>query len=128
MVSSCLYSASAMFAKISLLVFFYRIFYPSRLAKICIWGGIGVLALYYTVTIIVAVALIHPRPGEGGWASPQVADERGSQLPGALLAQGIINAVTDFYVLAIPLSMVSQLQLPLLKKIGVSCIFLTGLM
>ncbi|EHK97602.1 hypothetical protein M7I_6612 [Glarea lozoyensis 74030] len=41
--------------------------------------------------------------------------------------QGIVGIVTDFYILLIPLWFVSGLRLPLGRKIGVSAIFLSGL-
>jgi len=46
----------------------------------------------------------------------------------SLLAQGIFNTMSDFYVLAIPLHMVWGLNLPLHRKVGVSAIFLAGLL
>jgi hypothetical protein len=46
--------------------------------------------------------LIQPRPGEGGWSSPRVAEGRDQMLPGALLAQGIINVATIFTCLLFP--------------------------
>ncbi|KAK7962962.1 uncharacterized protein PG986_003787 [Apiospora aurea] len=42
--------------------------------------------------------------------------------------QGFFSAFSDIYVLVIPIVVVSGLQLPLKKKIGLTGIFLTGLM
>ncbi|KAJ0106888.1 hypothetical protein J7T55_014964 [Diaporthe amygdali] len=43
-------------------------------------------------------------------------------------AQGLFGAVTDLYVLTIPISSVLALHLPKKRKIGVLGIFLTGLL
>ena len=45
----------------------------------------------------------------------------------ALIVVGaIINLVSDVVMLLIPLFCISSLNLPLRKKIGVSCVFATG--
>ncbi|RYP56099.1 hypothetical protein DL771_012162 [Monosporascus sp. 5C6A] len=68
-----------------------------------------------------------PRPGDGGWGSRE-ANTRAARPSGQLLAAvGVGGTVTDFYVLLIPLYFVSKIILPLNKKIGVGCLFLTGL-
>lgn len=43
-------------------------------------------------------------------------------------AQGVFGALTDFYTLAIPLTLVLRLQLSPARKAGIFGIFLTGLL
>ena len=43
------------------------------------------------------------------------------------VVSGIINVMTDFYVLILPIAMVWSLQLTTRRKIGVIAIFLAGL-
>lgn len=42
------------------------------------------------------------------------------------IATAAINVVDDFYILLIPLSAVSNLQLPPMRKLGLLAIFFTG--
>ena len=44
------------------------------------------------------------------------------------IIQGVINVVTDSYVLALPVAMVLGLQMTPKRKVGISAIFLTGLL
>ncbi len=44
------------------------------------------------------------------------------------VVQGAVNVWSDLYILRLPIPGVWQLQLPLGKKIGVSAMFLTGLL
>jgi hypothetical protein len=93
-----------------------------------IWAGIAVIALFYVIVTIVAMVYIIPRPGDGGWGSME-ANMRAAKPAGQLLAAvGVGGTLTDFYVLLVPLYFVSKISMPLDKKIGVGCIFLTGLM
>lgn len=93
-----------------------------------ILAGIAVINLFYLSCLVGALILCVPRQGDGGWTS-QASQTRcawpDSQLS---LAQGIFSTLSDFYVLAIPLHMVWGLNLPLRRKVGVSAIFLTGLL
>ena len=67
-----------------------------------------------------------PRKGESIFAilfKPRV--RTGIQLAITLSA---INIVTDFYILFLPIPAVWRLQAPLGKKIGISAVFLTGIL
>lgn len=44
------------------------------------------------------------------------------------IGTGVVNLVSDLYLILIPLPAVWSLQMPLQKKISVSAMFLTGLM
>jgi len=69
-----------------------------------------------------------PRKGESGWLSP-AAQYRCSQPELELsAAQGVFSTISDFYVLFIPIQLISGLQMPIGRKVGVIGIFLTGLM
>lgn len=43
-----------------------------------------------------------------------------------LVSGGVINVVSDFGILLTPLVLISRLQMPRAKKIGVSAVFTTG--
>lgn len=124
----CLYALAAIFVKCTLLVLYLRIFRPIGRAVYMIWSGIVVIILFYVICIVYSAVQCLPRRGGSGWlgryaqhACPQ------SQLE-LSAAQGIFSTISDFYVLFIPIQLVSGLQMPVGRKIGVIGIFLTGLM
>lgn len=43
-----------------------------------------------------------------------------------LITGGVVNVVTDWVMVLIPLFWIGRLQMPLLKKIGVLAVFATG--
>ena len=44
------------------------------------------------------------------------------------VAQAVFSAVSDIYLLVIPIRSIFQLKLPMERKIGVSAIFMIGIM
>ena len=44
------------------------------------------------------------------------------------VVQGLLNLITDLYVLILPLGMVMRLQLTAKRKLGLATIFLAGIM
>lgn len=57
-----------------------------------------------------------------------LASPRCTQTRQLVLALGIINVISDLYLIALPLPAVWALQMPLRRKIGVAAMILTGLM
>ncbi|OCL10074.1 hypothetical protein AOQ84DRAFT_290010, partial [Glonium stellatum] len=123
----CLYAICATLVKCTLLVLYLRIFRPSRRAQIMIWAGIVVIIVFYVCCIIVNTALCVPHSGDGGWLSAKSQSRCSQPELNLSVTQGVFSAVSDFYVLCIPLQLVLGLRLPKMRKIGVSSIFLTGL-
>ncbi|CAI6334291.1 unnamed protein product [Periconia digitata] len=126
-VYNCIYSASCIFVKCALLVHYLRIFKPSFRARLMIWIGIVVVILAYLGTGFSCLALCFMGKRMVG-GSPGVKKQ---MTVGAIydttLAQGIMNVVTDFYCLIIPLHLVIRLRLPLGQKLRVALVFLVGL-
>ncbi|KAI1152776.1 hypothetical protein F4825DRAFT_450196 [Nemania diffusa] len=91
------------------------------------FGIISILVSYLVLTASLLYYLL-PHEGDGGWGSPANTRREGDPSRIIDFTQGIFSAVSDYYVLTIPIFVVAQLQSPLSRKIGVSCIFLTGLM
>lgn len=121
-----LYGPTVLFAKMSILLLYLRIFSPDRWTRLFIYLGIGVIFIYYTVTASVLVGLCIPRKGEN-WPRALLSSRcRDSMV--ITYVQGVFNIVSDFYVLVLPLPVVWKLQLPLRKKIAVSAIFMAGLL
>ena len=97
------------FTKLALLLFYHRIFYPDKKTRYAIWLGVVVSFLAYLIIMILFISI--------------------SDLHTKLVlsrAIGVVNVVTDFYTLTIPIVAVSRLQMSRSRKIGVSAVFLTG--
>lgn len=133
-VAVCMYAISSMFTKCTLLAFYLRVFQPNRTARIMAWAGIITIVLFYVVSIIYLLVQCVPVDQELPGLDPTKWEERarnnrcGRRSIDVSAAQGIVGAVTDLYVLAIPISSVLALRLQKKRKIGVLGIFLTGLL
>lgn len=129
-----MYAVSSMFTKCTLLAFYLRVFQPNRTARIMAWAGIITIVLFYVVSIIYLLVQCVPVDQELPGLDPTKWEERarnnrcGRRSIDVSAAQGIVGAVTDLYVLAIPISSVLALRLQKKRKIGVLGIFLTGLL
>ncbi|KAI3401887.1 hypothetical protein diail_6446 [Diaporthe ilicicola] len=133
LVSIILYSIAAVFVKTTLLVFYLRIFRPNNRANTLAWTGIVVIVVFYLITIIILLVNCIPvdqqvpGPDPTKWAAKK-NNRCGQPNLDISAAQGIFSAVTDLYVLTIPISSVLALQLQTKRKLGVLAIFLTGLL
>ncbi|KAI1084718.1 hypothetical protein F5B20DRAFT_218899 [Whalleya microplaca] len=144
LVTTSLYFVASSLLKTALLIFYLRIFRPSKRARTLICASIGVIIPCYVIGFAVNVAKIAPNiqrttfpdtttitnttqisadyastPVQNGCATPQVK---------LSAAMGVFSMVTDFYVLAIPVILVPKVQLPPTRKFGVCAILLTGLL
>lgn len=105
---------------------YLRIFSPSLRTRYLIYFGIPFLGLFYTACLLVEVISCTPRSGET-WLEATSSKRCNTDLTlGYVMAA--FNVTSDFYLLAIPIPVVWKLQLPLRKKIGVSAVFMTGLL
>lgn len=109
------------FVKISILLLYFRIFSVNRTMRILIHVGIYIQIVFYLAYV-------------GTYAALNVICVSATSLSKPLCistwiiveVQGSINVVTDFYILALPVIMVSQLQLTFRRKLGVIAVFMTG--
>ncbi len=118
---------AAIFVKLTLFYLYLRLFKPNRLTRYLVQGGIITVVLFYLAVNAAYVGLFVPRPGDGGLLS-RASQARLLKHHDVAIAQGVFSAVSDFYMLAIPLQLVWQLHMSTSKKIGVSAVFMTGLM
>ncbi|KAM7188788.1 hypothetical protein V8F33_010451 [Rhypophila sp. PSN 637] len=127
LVTQITFPLSAASVKVSLLVLYLRIFRPVNAARYIILTGTALISVFYITLVIVAIVVTVPKPGAaGGWLfSVYFALPHTRALSGAA---GIFGAITDFFVLAIPMSLVVPLRLATRKKIGIVAIFLAGLL
>ncbi|KAK3994297.1 hypothetical protein QBC44DRAFT_286525 [Cladorrhinum sp. PSN332] len=129
---ACLYTVSSMFFKCSLLVFYLRLFNISRTARIMIWGGIVFIVAGELSFLIVKIVLCNPSHWPSGdnvieFLIAQNTSTCTGPTGMATVAEGSFSLLTDIYVMAVPVRMVSSLMLPLRRKIGMCCVFLIGI-
>lgn len=110
--------------KLSILLLFLRIFVPNGkgatyyIIHILIWLNL----CFYIANVPIEIWPCIPR--EKLW-KPSVPG-RCLDNERVFVAGGAINVVSDFAILLLPVVLISRLQMPLKKKIGVSAIFATG--
>ena len=96
--------------KMSLLLLYLRIFSPDKVTRYLIYVGmtfcIGAYITIMFVTIFTNVII----------------------LIAANKTLGVVNFTSDVYILFVPLTVVSKLQLSTKKKIGFMMVFMTGIM
>ncbi|KAK3323192.1 hypothetical protein B0T19DRAFT_199336 [Cercophora scortea] len=120
-----MYASCAMLVKVSLLVLYLRIFHPVYVVNRAIYACIGLVSVFYLVSIIYDAVKCTPAPGsQGGYFLAALYCA-----PSALeisVALGVFGLVSDVVILLIPMSLVLPMNLPRRKKIAVTCTFLTG--
>jgi hypothetical protein len=127
MALTIIYSLTAAFVKMALLLLYLRIFRPSLKANIMIWAGIAFVVLFNLACVIAFLLLFIPHPGgDKAWALKSARNDM--VLLNVGTTQGIISAIQDLYILVIPVHMVAGLHLARRMKLGVIALFLTGLL
>ena len=102
-------------------------FSPSRRIKHFIYFGITSNILVYLSVTVAVGALCIPRQGQS-WLEATVTPSCLNNVSLTGLVYGIFNVVSDVYLLVIPLAVVSQLQLPRKRKLGIYAVFAIGLL
>ncbi|KUI57753.1 hypothetical protein VP1G_10974 [Cytospora mali] len=117
-----------MAVKSTLLVFYLRVFAPDPRAKAMVWFGLSFNIVFYTISVIVALIACIPHTGDGGWMSSASTKRCASENQRFTEVQGVVGALTDLYVLLVPMTLLARLHLSRKRKIGVYGVFLTGFM
>jgi hypothetical protein len=98
-----LYIAMLITIKVSILLSYKRIFGVSRWGVVLIWLGVFVVTVFYVICLLLSLLIL-------GTAS------------------GVVNIVTDFYVLILPMPFVWSLNMKRSRKVRVLVIFGLGLL
>ncbi|KAK8059272.1 hypothetical protein PG996_009202 [Apiospora saccharicola] len=115
--------------KMAFLFFYLRLFGTVRPVRIMILAGMAAVVAFFIAYLIVEIVTCVPWPSEHGGFLDETFQARCLYVsPRLLLAGCYFGVIVDFYILFIPLSQVKDLELPRKRKIGISFIFLTGLM
>lgn len=122
-----MYTFVALCIKSSILFLYRRLFDPTLSARVMIWIGFALIVPFYTASIVGLFILCAPRRHE-----KLLGLEYGSRCTMPVLelsfAQGLFGVLSDFYLLAVPITQVLKLSVSLGRKIGLAAIFMTGLM
>ncbi|KAI1335016.1 hypothetical protein F5Y15DRAFT_399312 [Xylariaceae sp. FL0016] len=113
--------------RLSLFTLFLRLFRPARYASLLVWIGIVVTLANWIVGTVLNGVFCIPHKGDGGWASPANFDRCKIAQSTVTSSSGVVGTVTDFYLMAIPLGLIWQLNLLKTRKAGAAAVFLTGM-
>ena len=114
------------FIKLTFFILYLQLFRPLKSIRLAIWVGAIVSTLFYTLVVVLAFIFTTPRPGEN-FATHLVSELEQKEIRLAIPQAGISVAL-DLYILILPIYSVWQLQLSRERKVGVSLVFLTGIM
>jgi hypothetical protein len=119
------YNPLIFLTKLSILLQYQRIFCPHRNGIFrLIWALIIFNLLFYIAVMIPQILACSPR--EKIW-HPLIPGKC-LDLASILIAGAVVNIISDFSILILPIYSVWQLQLNTARKIGVSSVFATGLL
>ncbi|KAI0852723.1 hypothetical protein F5Y00DRAFT_257982 [Daldinia vernicosa] len=115
--------------KVGFLVFYLRLFNPVTYVRFMVWIGMAVVITFCVIFVVVDLVACAPWPSEhGDWIAPSLIDRCTRISVNLITAAAYFTVITDFYVLLIPLHQMPKLGLSPRRKLGVSIIFLTGLL
>ncbi|KAI4287923.1 MAG: hypothetical protein L6R35_002809 [Caloplaca aegaea] len=113
------YGPTIFFTKLCLFILYYRLFNPSTTMRYLIYFGVAFNVVFYiTYTFFYIFFCRSMKMEETAMCG------RGLKLFGLITT--VINIIDDFYILLIPLSAISTLQLPPARKLGLLAVFFTG--
>jgi hypothetical protein len=116
-----LYKAAVLFAKLSMLFLYLRIF-SSRNFRIAAYAVMFICIGTAIGTIIPTIFACHPI--EKAWI-PTMAGKC-IWTPGIWYASSSINIATDVMIIALPIAQMRSLNLPKAQKIGLAVLFSLG--
>ncbi|KAL8991812.1 MAG: hypothetical protein Q9169_007630 [Polycauliona sp. 2 TL-2023] len=115
-------------AKISLLLFLYRIFRVERKFCYASWVIGGVITIWSTVSLLLCIFACRPVNASFDYdtaASPTTVCP--IKTVTVLNIHGICNIITDFALLILPAPMVWNLHVTTKKRVGLAIVFATGI-
>ncbi|KAL9017481.1 MAG: hypothetical protein Q9185_005194 [Variospora sp. 1 TL-2023] len=123
-----LYILGLTLAKLSLLLFLYRIFRVDRTFRILSWLLGAILTIWTTVSLL--LCFFACKPIKASWVL-SVQFEPTTKCPikpyDVKNIQGLCNIITDFALLFLPLPLVWKLRVSGRKKLGLVVVFGTGI-
>ena len=126
-VLAILYGPAIFLAKLSILLLYLQIFFVNKRTRVMVYIALTINTLHCLATVIGYGILCVPKPGVP-W---EVADATHKCMVVADMLAVILGAISifsDVFIICIPIPAIWNLHLPTRKKLGVSAIFITGLL
>ena len=125
--TNILYGPAIFLAKLSVLLLYLELFVVNTQARIMIAIGLTIITAQCLAQIIGSAVFCVPKPGVS-WLVDDYTYKCRVTFDLFAVIMGAIAVFSDLFVIYIPLPVVWQLRMSARKKIGVSVIFLTGLL
>lgn len=94
-----------------------------------VWAGMAAVITFCIAFVIIDTVACTPLPSEhGDWLAPSLTERCGPIVVKLITGAACFSVITDFYILIIPLHQVPKLSISKARKIGVTLIFLIGLL
>ena len=120
-VASLLYKVAAIAVKVAILLLYKRIFVTETFTRVIY--AVGASILTYSV-LLFFLTLFECQPMNAAWTGHGSCPD--SRM--FAVAYAICNIIADFVIWIMPIPMVWKLHLPLGQRIGISLVFLLGLL
>ncbi len=126
-----IYPILMLFAKISILLLYYRLFKPNKVTSKIVWATIALVVAYNIAIILTYTFLCIPSKGnmdmlKGGQCARVDRDTGDARQTSPAIVSSAFNVFTDVIILVLPMPTVWKLQLPIRQRIAVMGIFATG--
>ncbi|KAL5358394.1 putative plasma membrane protein Pth11-like protein [Aspergillus floccosus] len=123
-VAQILYKINMGLTKISILLLYLRLF-VQRWVRVTCWTWIGIIVAFTTGTVVSSIAQCSPIQ----YAFDKTITPRGAciNLTAFWYANAVFNITSDLVLIALPVPVISNLQLPLKSKIALCGIFAMGI-
>ncbi|KAL4947588.1 hypothetical protein BDW69DRAFT_111198 [Aspergillus filifer] len=121
-VAAIIYCAGTGFLKVSVLLFYMRIF-PSKNFHLAVWALVFIAAAYNIASVLANVFSCNPI--EKSW-DMSITTGYCMDRPTFYFANAGLGIFTDFATVLVPVPWLRRLQMPLRQKIAVGCILATG--
>ena len=118
------YPPTVLFAKLSLFILYLRLFSLSRSTRVMSWIGIVACLIFYLFGGIFSLVICSPWHNETRFEA--LASKRCAMVFRYGYATIAFNAISDFYIMFIPIPVVRKLNMSTTKKIQVLSIFSLG--
>lgn len=110
----------------TILLMYHEIFRPIRWVRIAVYVSSVIICGFYGAVTIALYVYATPRAGKT-WQDAAVDGTLTDSIAISIPA-GVVGLFTDIWLVLLPLPAVFALQMPLSRKIGVSCVFMTGIL
>ncbi|KAK5630925.1 hypothetical protein RRF57_006640 [Xylaria bambusicola] len=123
------YFVAAIFIKVSILVFYRRIFGFARYANVLIWIGVTFTVILYTAIISIFIYFCVPHHEDyssSGFFSSESLQRCMGVSGWTIFVTGVVSVVIDAYILAIPLGFLTQLNTSIRRRASLCTLFAVG--